>query len=192
MKIVVGLGNPGLLYKNTRHNIGFMFVEEMAKYYEGKWKLNKEMKLEACELIVGTEKVVLIKPLTYMNLSGNAVSSIMNFYKVSVSDLLVIYDDLDFAVGSFRIKPAGSSGGHKGMKSLIEHLGTQEIKRIRIGILSALKSQDTRVDYVLGKFSKAEKNLIEDLKENAPHWLSDFTIMNFEDFMSKYNKKNGS
>ncbi len=192
MKIIVGLGNPGLLYKSTRHNVGFMFVDEIVKFYQGKWVVDKKKRLEEAIIKINNEKLILVKPLTYMNLSGEAVKNILNYYKLTSDDLLIIYDDLDFALGSFRIKPTGSSGGHKGIKSIIDSLGTQDIKRIRIGILSASKQEDTTVDYVLGRFSKDEKKIIDELKKLAPLWANDFLFYDFEDLMSKYNKKNGS
>lgn len=190
MQLIIGLGNPGLKYRHTRHNVGFMFVDEIANHYKGRWVLQKAMKLESCELEIGGVKTLLIKPLTYMNASGEAVQAIVSFYKIPLEDIIVIYDDLDLDVGSYKIKPSGSSGGHKGMKSIIDHLNTQDIKRIRIGISRVDK--DETIDYVLGKFSKDEKVKIDALKIACLQWVYDYTHTTFDELMNKYNKKNGS
>lgn len=157
MKIVVGLGNPGPNYKSTRHNIGFMAVNELA----GRFPVEKERsKFDAVigETKISNEAVLLVKPLTFMNLSGNAVQPLMKWYKIPTENLLIIYDDLDLPVGEVRIRTQGGPGGHKGMTSIIERLGTREIARIRIGI-GRPDHQDT-VSWVLGKFSCEEEQLI--------------------------------
>ncbi|MDD4211834.1 MAG: aminoacyl-tRNA hydrolase [Bacilli bacterium] len=192
MKIIIGLGNPGLKYRATRHNVGFMMVDMMATYYQKKWTLSKPMKCETCELAIDGEKVILVKPLTYMNLSGQAAIAIINFYKVPLKDVLVIYDDLDLEVGCYKIKPTGSSGGQKGMKSLIDCLGTQDIQRIRIGITSVEKpDKEETIDYVLGKFSKLDKAKIDALKIASLLWAEDFVRLSFDELMNKYNRKCG-
>ncbi|HHU55744.1 MAG TPA: aminoacyl-tRNA hydrolase, partial [Acholeplasmataceae bacterium] len=134
MKLVVGLGNPGRRYNNTRHNTGFMFVDKVSDAFKVKFKLDKAKRSKICEFNIDGEKIILIKPQTYMNNSGEAVLACRNFYKIPIENILVIYDDLDLDVAQMKIKPAGSSGGHKGMQSIIDYLKTTDIKRVRIGI----------------------------------------------------------
>lgn len=177
MKILFGLGNPGSKYAKTRHNIGFMvldaFLDKLLKESPDanlEWKKKPKLKAEIAETTFvnpeteKTEKLLLVKPQTFMNLSGESVAAVLNFYKATSSDLTVIYDDLDLPLGTIRIREKGSAGTHNGMKSIIEHIGTEEFKRIRIGIESrgelAPAQQDTS-NYVLSDFSKEEKPLID-------------------------------
>ena len=154
MKLIVGLGNPGREYKNTRHNIGFMVIDN----YLGKvnWKTKLENYFYLTE--VNGEQIAFTKPLTYMNLSGLAVSKIVNFYKIPIENILIIQDDLDMSIGTFKIKRNSSSGGHNGIKSIISELGSQNFARLKIGIG---KSSQIPVDkYVLSKFSSEELEII--------------------------------
>ena len=165
MKIIVGLGNPGKQYANNRHNTGFMTLNVLHKKLEATdWKEESKFKATISEATVKGEKVLLAKPLTFMNLSGEAIVKILNFYKTDLSDLTVIYDDLDLPTGTIRIRDKGSAGTHNGMKSIIQLLGSEEFKRIRIGIESrgtlAPDQQDTS-SYVLSDFSNEEKVLID-------------------------------
>lgn len=185
MKLIVGLGNPGKLYENTRHNLGFMFVDKVVKAFAGKFKLDKAKKSEICELIINDEKVIFIKPQTFMNNSGEAVLAVANFYKIDYEDILVIYDDLDLEVAQVKIKPAGSSGGHKGMQSIIDHLHTPDIKRIRIGI----SKNGNTIDHVLSNFSKDERIAIDLVLDKAPEIIEDYVKVNFDILMNKYNHK---
>lgn len=185
MKLIVGLGNPGLKYKKTRHNVGFMFVDSLVKTLKGKFSLNKPMKSMMYEATIGGEKVIIIEPQTYMNLSGEAVKLVKNYYNIDGSDILVIYDDLDLPVGKIRIRKNGSSGGHKGMKSIIELLNTSEIKRVRIGISGCDK--DEVIDYVLGKFTKDEAIDISIATDKAYEIIEAFIKETFDNFMSRYN-----
>ncbi|MDY0410004.1 aminoacyl-tRNA hydrolase [Virgibacillus soli] len=158
MKCIVGLGNPGRKYKKTRHNIGFLVIDELANRH--KLKLNKEKYngLYVVEQLNG-EKVLLLQPQTFMNLSGESIRPFMDFYKISPSEVLVIYDDLDLPTGKIRLRQKGGHGGHNGIKSTILHLGTKEFNRLRIGI----GRPDTPipvVDYVLGKFHKNEADAV--------------------------------
>lgn len=184
MKLIVGLGNPGLQYKKTRHNVGFMFVDELVKQYKGKFTLNKSLKCELFETLVANEKLIIIKPQTFMNLSGESVKAVCNYYNISVNDILVIHDDMDLPTGKVRIRPSGSSGGQKGMKNIIDLLLTQDIKRIRIGIDHS--SNDT-VDYVLGKFSKEDSILISLVTSKASDMIASFITETFENFMNRFN-----
>ena len=185
MKLIVGLGNPGKASQDTRHNVGFMFVDNVAKKLNLKFSLDKAKKCEIVQTNIGLEKVIFIKPQTYMNLSGDSVIAVKNFYKIDVEDILVIYDDLDLETGKIRIRPNGSSGGHKGIQSIITNLGTQNIKRVRIGIDKV--SSDKTVDYVIGNFSKADREIIDISLEKGLDIINDFISIPFEQVMSRYN-----
>lgn len=183
MKLIVGLGNPGLTYKNTRHNIGFMFIESLEKDLNLDFKIEKKFKAMVSKIKIDSEDVVFVKPITYMNNSGEAVKAIVDFYQISTEDILVIIDDMDLPVGKIRIRKSGSSGGQKGLNSIINLLHTNEIKRIRIGID---KGEDA-VNHVLGKFTKNERENIDFIMDKAYFMVKDFLAMTFENFMSKYN-----
>ena len=134
MKLVVGLGNKGREYENTRHNMGFMLVDRYLQYKNITDKFKEKFNAMYIETTINNEKVIFIKPMTYMNNSGIAVRSFVDFYKLNSEDVLVISDDLDLDLGKFRLRRNGSSGGHNGLKSIISHLGTNNFKRLRIGI----------------------------------------------------------
>ncbi|MBR1413704.1 MAG: aminoacyl-tRNA hydrolase [Bacilli bacterium] len=154
MKLIVGLGNPGKDYENTRHNIGFMVIDN----YVGSVNWKEKYNALYTEQIINGEKIVFVKPLTYMNLSGNSVIQFVNFYKIAPGDIIVIQDDLDLPLGKVRIKNNSSSGGHNGIKSIIDRLGTNSFIRIKIGISNTI--YDTK-DYVLGKFNNEEKSILD-------------------------------
>jgi len=165
MKIIVGLGNIGEKYAKNRHNTGFMIVDALAeKLNVTDWKEEPKFKAFIAETTIKGEKILLVKPTTLMNLSGLAVSSIVNFYKEPLENLTVIYDDLDLPLGTIRIRDKGSAGTHNGMKSVIQELGTEEFKRIRIGIegrgTTSPEQQDTS-SYVLSPFTKEEEPIIK-------------------------------
>lgn len=185
MKLIVGLGNPGKQYKDTRHNVGFMFVDNIVNKLSLKFSLDKALKCEILQTNINGEKVIFMKPMTYMNLSGDSVYLVANYYKVEYEDILVIYDDLDLETGKIRIRPNGSSGGHKGIQSIINNLGTNNIKRVRIGIDKV--SSDKTIDYVIGNFSKQDREIIDISIEKAIDIVSDFISLPFEQLMSRYN-----
>ncbi|WP_134685256.1 aminoacyl-tRNA hydrolase [Brevibacillus migulae] len=160
MKLIIGLGNPGKKYEDTRHNVGFMTIDKISDKYSIPVQQNK-FKALVGEGRIGTERVLLVKPQTYMNLSGESVGEILRFYKLTPEDLLVIYDDLDLPLGQIRLREKGSAGGHNGIKSLIAHLGTQEFKRIKIGISRPDQKSGVK-DFVLSTFSAEEKPVIEE------------------------------
>ena len=184
MKLIVGLGNPGKEYINTRHNIGFMCLDEIAKYFNVSLTLNKYNGIYT-EFRYNDEKIILLKPQKYMNLSGEVIRDFVNFYKIDISDVLVICDDLDTKTGTYRLRYKGSSGGHNGLKNIELNLNTNEYKRIKIGI-SNNKDLDTK-DYVLGKFSKEELELLNPIINNMPNIIKDFISMPFDNVMNKYN-----
>ena len=188
MKLIVGLGNPGKEYINTRHNIGFSFID----FYLDKKGINekwtKKFDGEYLETYINGEKVLFLKPLTFMNLSGNSVRKIMDYYKIDVSDILIVSDDLDLNVGNFKLKLNGSCGGHNGLRSIEKALGTSNYKRLKIGI-SNDKDSDTK-DYVLGNFSKEENDTLKELFNNLVEVTDDYFKLPFGDLMSKHNRKN--
>ena len=185
MKLIVGLGNPGNEYENTRHNMGFILLDFFAEKHNIKINKEKFNGLYAQTTING-EKVILLKPLSFMNLSGEVVEKYVNFYKINIDDILIINDDLDLDFGRIKLKMSGSSGGHNGLKNIILHLNTENFKRLKIGI-SKNKLIDTK-DYVLGKFKKEELDCLDELKIKINNLLDDYFEMNFEKLMCKYNQ----
>lgn len=185
MKLIVGLGNPGPHYELTRHNVGFMVADLVADLLNADFKLSKHRALVAESRLNG-EKIVLAKPQTFMNLSGEAVLALLNWYKLSPQDVIVIYDDLDLAVGRLRIREKGSSGGQKGMSNIIALLGTDEITRIRIGIGRPPEGWKT-VDYVLSTFTDAEWKILEELLPKAAEAALLVAKGRLIEAMNKYN-----
>ncbi len=186
MKLIVGLGNVGKEYENTRHNMGFMLVDRYLEYKNIPLKFKEKFNAMCVETTINNEKVIFIKPTTYMNNSGIAVRAFLDFYKLDVQDVLVISDDLDLDLGKFRLRRNGSSGGHNGLKSIISHLGTDGFKRLRIGISN---DKDDVINYVLSKFSKKELNEIDTMFDTLINVLDDYFVMDFTSLMSKYNRK---
>ena len=187
MYVVVGLGNPGKQYENTRHNVGFNVIDILAKEYGISVSKIKHKALIG-EGRVGTEKVVLVKPVTYMNLSGESLAEIYNFYKVDTSNIVVIYDDIDLDVGKIRIRKKGSGGTHNGMRSIIKCLGSNEFPRVRIGISKPKNGQDL-ADFVLSRFSKEDEKSLQESFENSVAAV-DCAIRNDLDLaMNRYNVK---
>ena len=184
MLLFVGLGNPGKEYDRTRHNMGFMTLDHLSKDYV-KEEINKTgfqgVYLKTNYL---NQQVIFLKPYTYMNLSGNSVIELAHFFKIDVKDIVVIYDDMDLEPGKIRLRPSGSSGGHKGIKSIIENFGTQNIKRIRIGIGKAPYSV---VDYVLERPNKDQQILIDQAIDKACQAIDDIILKGFEHAMCNFN-----
>ena len=185
MKLIVGLGNPGKEYVHTRHNVGFEVLDLLSESLSAPFKLDKAFKGFIATTTVGLEKVILLKPTTFMNLSGESVIAVSQFYKVPLEDILVIYDDIALDVARLRLRETGSAGGHNGVKSLIAHLGTQAFKRIRVGISGTDKSLHS---HVLGKFTKDEMPLLQISYRHAADAAKDFIQgAKFVDIMTKYN-----
>lgn len=181
MKIVVGLGNPGKTYEKTRHNAGFLTIDHVASRL-GVTINTKKFKALITETFVRGEKVILVKPQTYMNLSGEAVRDVMKYYGADIEDLIVISDDKDLSVGSVRVRPKGSSGGQNGIKNIINHLGTQEFLRVKVGIGS--NPLIPTVDYVMGKIDS------ETAIEQASNAVIDFINgIDTLELMNRYNAK---
>jgi PTH1 family peptidyl-tRNA hydrolase len=187
MRAIVGLGNPGEKYEHTRHNVGFDVISIIAA------KLNapiKKLKFQGVigETQLGGDKLVLIKPQTFMNLSGNSIYEIVRFYKIEPDHVIVIYDDLDLPVGTVRIRKQGGTGGHNGMKSIIYQLQTEEFPRIRIGIDKP--EGDEVIDYVLHDFLKSEQEPIFEALQKAALAVECMIRENVDMAMNKYNVKN--
>ena len=185
MKLFVGLGNPGPKYEKTRHNAGFMAVDEMSRKWNISLSDEKKFKGSLGKGMIDGEKVFLLKPLTYMNLSGESVRAVMDFYGIEVDDVVVLYDELDLPAGKIRARQQGSAGGHNGMKSLILHLKTQDFKRIRIGIDRHPKIPT--VDYVLGKFSETEMALVNQAIDQSVKACETALKQSFVKVMTDFN-----
>jgi len=169
MKLVIGLGNPGKQYAKTRHNVGFVIIDALRECIHGsEWKLSKKFNAEVSEIGLGDNKIILAKPMTFMNASGEAVQLIMHFYKLSVGDIVVIHDDKDLKLGDTRVQTDRGSAGHNGIKSIMDHIGTKAFTRVRVGIASdnARKMKDTS-DFVLGKFGVLERKKVKDMIQKS-------------------------
>lgn len=186
MKMIVGLGNIGTRYDETRHNTGFMVVDQLARdYHLGAFTHLKQEAVAVSGMING-EKVMLVKPTTFMNDSGRAVGPIVDYYDIDLDDLVIVNDDLDMPVGKVRLKTHGASGGHNGLKSIISALGTKNFNRVKVGIDHP--QHGTVVSHVLGKFSKEERPKFDQAVEQAEHALEDW--INGEDFAKLMNTYN--
>lgn len=184
MKLIVGLGNPGKEYENTRHNAGFKFIDKYAKYKNLTFK-EKFDGLYA-EFNQNNEKVMILKPQKYMNLSGEVIKEYKDFYKIDTNNILIICDDLDTQLGKIKIKYKGSSAGHNGLKNIENHIHTQIYKRIKIGI-SYDKNAD-KINYVIGKMPQKELEILEKVTDKSPEILNDYLEMSFDNLMNKYNR----
>ena len=185
MKLIVGLGNPGRDYENTRHNIGFKIIDNYASINGLVFSKNKFDGLYI-DFIKNGEKVILLKPQSYMNLSGEVVSKFINFFKIDISDILIISDDLDMNFGRLRLKMSGSCGGHNGLRNIEKLIGTSMYKRLKFGIENN-KNIDTK-DYVLGKLSKEEISKLDELLPITVNLLNDFLSLDFDVVMNRYNQ----
>lgn len=185
MKLIVGLGNPGKQYENTRHNVGFWAIDDMS----ATWNIpmiKEKWKAQVGEGLFQGEKVVLVKPLTYMNLSGESVRMALDWLKVDLNDFIVVYDDLDLPVGQIRLRGKGSAGGHNGIKSLIQQLGTDEFYRIKIGIGRPTNPQPT-ANYVLSAFHGEETTVIRDAVDRSRNAIETWRKLGFTQAMNAYN-----
>ena len=184
MKLFVGLGNPGKKYEHTRHNMGFDVIDLFADLSQ------IDVDKEAFHGEIGRgelfdEDIMLFKPTTFMNLSGNAVREVVSYFKIPIDDVVIIFDDMALPVGKIRLRNDGSSGGHKGMQNIIDNLGTDQIKRIRIGIGEPMENDN--IDYVLSKPTKEERELIDQAINDAVQALKEILKSNFDRAMTKFN-----
>ena len=187
MKLIVGLGNPGEKYAATRHNVGFWVIDRLAERWQIPVNQSKWKGLTGSGRVMG-ERVVLLKPMTYMNLSGESVRPACDWLKCDIEDVAVICDDLDLPPGQLRLRKKGSSGGHRGLESLIEHLGTNEFKRVRIGIGHPADRMPV-VDYVISPFTREERPLIEEAVERAAEAIHQWVVSTFDEAMNRFNRR---
>ena len=193
MKIVVGLGNPGKQYQNNRHNVGFRCIDHLAKEHSTVIK-KSSCQSDIARVTINGKEVLLVKPRTYVNLSGDTVTCILKKNHASLSDLIVIYDDLDLPTGRIRIRPVGSAGGHRGIKSIIQRTGSQEFNRIRVGISrppadSVYVDEDEIVDYVLGDFPPDEDEIVRQAVRNAADAVQCIISEGINIAMNKFNRR---
>ncbi len=189
MKIIAGLGNPALKYGGTRHNVGFGVIDELSDRWNIRVTDSRLRGLSGNGIIAG-EKVILVKPMTFMNLSGECIRPFMDYYKLSPEDLIVCYDDISLDVGMIRVRAKGSAGGHNGMKSIIQHLGTIDYPRVRIGI-GAKPPQMDLADYVLGHFPADELPVIRDSIKEAADAVEVILEEGMQPAMNRFNKIKG-
>jgi PTH1 family peptidyl-tRNA hydrolase len=186
MKLIVGLGNPGPEYRDTRHNVGFLVADELAR----RWRVPDAWreKFEALHIktMVGDDAVVVAKPLTFMNLSGQAVAGLAAFYKIDPADVLVVTDDVALPLGRLRARPEGGAGGHNGLKSIIQHLGTQAFPRVRVGVGRGDDRRDLS-DHVLGRFEAGEREVVSAAVLRAADATERFLSDGIERVMSAFN-----
>ncbi|MEG1458066.1 MAG: aminoacyl-tRNA hydrolase [Acetivibrio sp.] len=187
MFIVIGLGNPTREYQATRHNIGFDAITRIADDNKISMDLKKHKAICGKGYIAG-QKVILAQPQTYMNVSGESVRELMDYYKVKEEEIIIIYDDISLDVGKLRVRPKGSAGGHNGIKSIIQHMGTQEFARIRIGVGDKPKGWDL-ADYVLGRFSTEEEKTIREALKLASEACETIITEGVEAAMNRFNGK---
>ena len=189
---MVGLGNPGLKYEFTRHNIGFRIIDSLAQDIGIEFKKVKSYYSLISRGKINNHKIMLAKPQTFMNLSGRATSKIVSYYKISFSDLLIVYDDLNLELGQIRIRKRGSAGGHKGMESIIQYLGNEDIPRLRVGVGGSLFNFNLDcVSYVLSVFEVEEREKVKGVIKLSTEAIKSIIKNGFEEAMRKYNKKLG-
>ncbi len=183
MKVVVGLGNPGKRYDGTRHNVGFAVIDSLpAGARAGRFQ--SRFQAQVCELVEDAGKILLVKPQTFMNLSGRCVREVMDFYQLPVSDLFVVCDDINLPLGKLRVRSKGTHGGHNGLRDIQAHLGTTEYARLRIGVDMP---RDDAIDHVLGRFSPSEQVVIEDAVLLAAQAVLVWASQGVEVCMNQYN-----
>ena len=191
LKLLVGLGNPGAEYQKTRHNVGFMVLQEIARKNNCTFRESKKLNGKTCEIGLGVNKTRLLMPNTYMNESGKSVRSTKDWFNFETHQLIVLVDDMDLPLGKIRVRAKGSAGGHNGLKSIINHLGTDEFKRLRIGIGSPseiLKERKSKtVSHVLGKFSKEEFVILNLIIQEIIMCIESITSNNWEKITTRLN-----
>ena len=185
MYIIAGLGNPGKEYEKTRHNAGFAVIDELASKHNIDID-NSKFKGMLGKGVINGEKVVLVKPLTYMNNSGECIRAVMDYYKADIEDFIVVFDDISLDVGKLRIRPKGSAGGHNGIKSIIAHLGSDGFKRVKFGVGNKPSGWDL-ADWVLGRFNKEDEKTLEETKKKACEAIETIMADGTEAAMNKFN-----
>ncbi|MFL5732714.1 MAG: aminoacyl-tRNA hydrolase [Chloroflexia bacterium] len=184
--LIVGLGNPGPRFAGTRHNAGFMAVDELARLHGLRFS-GKQANAEIARGTIRGVPVILAKPRTFMNLSGQAVGTLARYYKVPPERILVVYDDIALPLGTIRIRGKGSAGGHNGITSVIQHVGTQNFPRLRIGVDRPVQVQASQIDWVLSRFNSEERKVVEDALERAAEAIESVLTDGIERAMNTYN-----
>ena len=187
MYIIAGLGNPGKEYMGTRHNAGFSVIDELADKYNISVDTAKHKGLIGKGVIAG-QKVILVKPMTYMNNSGECIREVMDYYKCDIDDFIVIFDDISLDVGKLRLRAKGSAGGHNGIKDIIRQLGTEKFLRIKVGVGAKPKGWDL-ADHVLGRFSTEDRKLVDEAIEKAAKAVDIMISQGVDAAMNEYNRK---
>ncbi|MGF1490560.1 MAG: aminoacyl-tRNA hydrolase [Prochloraceae cyanobacterium] len=187
-QVIVGLGNPEPKYDKTRHNIGFAAVDTLAENWQLSWQENRRFQGLFAEGTYRQRKIRLLKPLTYMNRSGQSLRAVLDWYKITPESVLVIYDDMDLPLGKLRLRLSGSAGGHNGMRSIISHLNTQEFPRARLGIGKSNGKKET-ISHVLGKFSAAESTAVQQILELTRDAIELSLTRGLAKAMSLYNNR---
>lgn len=188
VKMIVGLGNPGSKYEKTKHNIGFMAIDNIVKNLDVTFTDDKNFKAQIGSTFINHEKVYFVKPTTFMNNSGIAVKALLTYYNIDITDLIVIYDDLDMEVSKLRLRSKGSAGGHNGIKSIIAHIGTQEFNRIKVGIGRPLEGM-TVINHVMGQFNTEDNIAISLTLDRVVNAVKFYLQENdFEKTMQKFNR----
>jgi hypothetical protein len=185
MYLIVGIGNIGQEYTNTRHNVGFMMLDYYTDFKNIYFSKKKFCGLYA-EDIIENEKIIYLKPESYVNLSGEVIKKYVDFYKIPIKNILIIVDDINLEIGKLRLREKGSSGGHNGLKNIFLHLGTEDIKRLRIGVSNNKKYN--MKDYVLSKFSDSDMEVLNNKKKNVLEIIEEFPKKNFDKLMNIYNR----
>ena len=185
MKLVAGLGNVGANYSFTRHNAGFMVLDKWALIQGVSFSENKKLKCYLSKFKLNSEDIILIKPTTFMNLSGEAVRAVVDYYKIDINDVLIVYDDLSLELGKMRFRPNGSDGGHNGIKSVIKHLGTQQIARLKIGI--GPQPPIPSEQFVLQNFYKNQLDELKVVLKNAVEGIEFYLDNDMQSTQNKYN-----
>jgi PTH1 family peptidyl-tRNA hydrolase len=187
MKVLVGLGNPGRKYEGTRHNIGFDLHGEMARRGAAA-RPKVKFEAELSEMMVGSERLLLVAPQTFMNLSGRSVRQVLDFFQLAPEDLLVACDDINLPLGKLRLRKSGSAGGQKGLASILQHLGTENVPRLRIGVDLPQGTRDT-ADYVLSRFAKSEVPVMEEALHRAANAVESWLTDGIDAAMNRFNSE---
>jgi len=187
LSLIAGLGNPGVEYAGTRHNIGFMLVERLAARGKAAWKLEKKFKARLAWLEVAGQKIILCQPQTFMNASGEAIGALGRFYQLPVERMLIVVDDADLPLGQIRLKPEGSSGGHHGLESVEQQLATRQYPRLRLGIGRRAGDDRQITDYVLGRFTAGEREIVEEALARASQQVECWRTAGIKEAMNQFN-----
>jgi PTH1 family peptidyl-tRNA hydrolase len=187
LHLIVGLGNPGAEYARTRHNAGFMVVDELARRANAAWRLEKKFDARVAKRDRGDRRILFAQPQTFMNGSGESVAALLNFYRVPALQLLVVVDDADLPLGEIRLRPKGSSGGHHGLESIERHVGSRNYARLKIGIGRTTEGAREITNYVLGRFSAPEKPLLEKVLQRAADQAECWVTDGIERAMNRFN-----